>query len=207
MATWMKKLVDAEGVTEYAPGPHLAELEKRFGGTGAVILMLDVSVSMRGERLASATQGCIGFIDDAVSGGYEVGLLLWNTGVAGFAEPQPGGAGARRLLASAKVDGGTNVVPALTRAGEHLLQMQVTDRVVAVFGDGDLGDRTKAVSTAAELRASGVRIVTLGLGELSAQALGVIATDPDDVPRAASAASLREDIRGMAKGLTLRKRR
>lgn len=207
MGTWMKKLIEAEGVTEYLPGPHLAELEKRFGGTGAVILMLDVSFSMSGARLHAAKQGCAGFIDDAVAGGYEVGLLLWNQGVAGFAPPQPGGDEARRLLASADVAGSTDAVPGLSAAGAHLLGMEATDRVIAVFGDGDLGDETKAVRKARELHKAGIRIVTLGLGDSSARALSVIASDPVEAPRAASVGSLKEDIRGMAQGLTLRKRR
>jgi Mg-chelatase subunit ChlD len=206
MTTWMKKVFDAEGVTEHPPGPHLTAVSDRFRRSGAIILLLDVSSSMGGDPLASAVRGCSGFIDDAIAGGYQVGLLLWSHEVVGFEPPTRDGAAARAMLKRARAGGGTYILPSLTLAGDHLLGLDVSDRVIAVFGDGDLGNAFEASQCASALAERGVRILTLGLGAASAEALSVISTEQGIGPRSTTSAAMATDIRGLASGLAVRRR-
>lgn len=216
MSMWMKKIISAEGVTEYLPGPHLDLLEARFGGSGAVMLLLDVSGSMSireggtgklgKRRLELAQQGCAAFLEDAVGGGYAAGLLLWNHEVESSVAPDADGKAALRLLNRAQATGGTNIGPALELAGKQLLALDVQDRVIAVFGDGELGiDAKTARQMAAGLAAQGIRIITLGLGEASAKSLSVIATDASEAS-ATTTSTMSSDIQGLARGLSRKKR-
>ncbi|KUF06679.1 hypothetical protein AUL38_11675 [Leucobacter sp. G161] len=205
MTTWMKKVIEAEGVTEFAPGPHLKKLEERFGGSGAVMLLLDVSGSMSGNMRAAIT-GALGFVEEATGGGYLVGAALWHTRVEDYVAPAPDATAVRQLLEGASPMGGTNISSALELAGDLLMKIDVTDRVVAVFGDGDLGDEDAARAEAHRLTRHGIRIITLGLGSASAAALSVISTE--SLPTAAATTTtLSDDIRGLARGLSVRKQR
>lgn len=203
----MKKLISAEGVTEYPPGPQLAALTARFDRSGAVMLLLDVSGSMAGEPLRMAVLGCEGFLNEAVAGGYQVGLILWSTDVVGFEAPTADGIPARALLRRARVQGGTDIVSSLDRAGACLLALDVFDRVIAVFGDGDLGNAAQAKARAKVLAKSGVRILTLGLGAASAAALNAISTEQHGAPRSTTSEKMADDIRGLAQGLAARRGR
>jgi len=209
MASWIKKSFDATGVTEYPAGAGLDELQKQFGG-GSVILALDVSGSMGSndagvgrntQRLSQAVLGCKAFVREAVEARYEVGLILWDHGVVGSVAPDPSPAGALRLLDAAVVSGGTDVLPCLNLAHSILLSDPRNDMVVAIFGDGDLGDLSAAKAKAAELAADNIRIITCGLGDSSAETLAEISTEKSEVPRTASNDSIVESIASMAKGL------
>lgn len=197
---WIKRSFDSAGLTQYPVGKHLAALQARFGG--AVILCLDVSSSMSGHTLPQAVEGCRRFVAEAVAGGYEVGGLLWNTGVAGFADLSRSGDGAVDLFNSARAGGGTHVLAALARC-EQALEGRTGDRVIAIFGDGDLGDAAGAAREASRLAELGIRVLTVGLGDASAQQLGAISTE-DTPPRVAQHDDIAGAIAGMAAGLKRR---
>ena len=98
------------------------------------------------------------------------------------------------------VGGGTLMVPFLTLAHQQLMALDVGDRVVAIFGDGDLGDRRTAEAKAAELINDNIRILTCGLGEGSAQELASISTEKA-APRTATSENHADSIASMAQGL------
>ena len=104
-AGWIRKAFTSDGVTEYPVGPSFQRLRSRFGG--AVVLALDVSGSMHGDRIANAAKGCQRFIDEAVAGGYQVGLILWHHDVEGYVAPAIDPKGAHGLLKRAVAAGGT----------------------------------------------------------------------------------------------------
>jgi hypothetical protein len=81
------------------------------------------------------------------------------------------------------------------------MDMPANDRVVAIFGDGDLGDRESAITASAKLVADNIRILTSGLGDASAVELAAISTETD-TPRAASASTVAESIAGLVTGLS-----
>lgn len=202
-AGWTRKTFSSDGVTEYPVGTNLERLSFRFGG--AVILALDVSGSMSGERTTKAVAGCARFIDEAVEAGYRVGLVLWNHEIAAFIPPLVNPKDARSLLREASsYTGGTNVLPCLELAHRQLLAIDAGDRVLAIFGDGDLGNRSSAEAKAAEMTRDDIRILTCGLGEESARELAAISTETS-APRAATEENLAETIASMAHGLVQRK--
>jgi Mg-chelatase subunit ChlD len=206
MSTWLKKVYNAEGVTEYPTGPNLAHLKEKFGGSGAVVLCIDVSGSMVGPNLAEAKKGGTGFINDAAGGGYQVGLILWSTEIAASIAPTSDTAVVQRKLDAARVVAGTKLAPALELARSMLMAVEVTDRVCVVFTDGSLHDQREAERAAARLKADGIRILTIGLGSAAARGLNAIASEGPPTT-ASSTESLASDMQQLATGLVSRKKR
>jgi len=200
MATWMKKVYDAEGLTEYPVGPNAKYLADKFGPSGAVVLCIDVSASMSGRNLREAKKGGTGFIDDAAAGGYQVGLILWSTKIAASIPPTLDIAAVQRKLDAADVVAATYLAPALELAHSMLMAADVTDRVCVVFTDGSLSDQRQAEGAAALLKADGIRILTIGLGNEAARGLDAIASGEPSAS-ASNADTLAGDMQRMASGL------
>jgi Mg-chelatase subunit ChlD len=205
VTTWIRRSFDAPGLTQYPTGRHLDAVQSQFGGS--VVLCLDVSGSMRGSPLSQAVQGCRRFVDEALQASYEVAVLFWDHGVVGCTALTREQRTVHAFLDRASIHGGTNVVPALHRA-HALLAGQKGDRVVAIFGDGDLGDAAGARRKSDAMRVENIRIITCGLGLASAQSLDVISTESSDTgPRVADADDIADSIAGMAGGLRRTPRR
>lgn len=198
---WIKKAYDAVGLTQYPVGKHLATLQSRFGG--AVVLCLDVSGSMAGGRLAQAKDGCLRFVTEAIAARYDVAGLLWHHGIEGCTELDSDRRAVDRLFAAAVSSGGNNIVPAL-QLSERMLAERTGDRVIAIFGDGDLGDRASALREASRLAVQGIRVITCGLGDASAEELNAISTETNQAPRVAQQGNIADAIAGMAQGLRRR---
>lgn len=199
MANWIRRSFTAPGVTQIPPGAGLAALQGRYGGT--VMLCIDVSNSMYGRPLAEAVAGALEFVDEAVAAHYKVGVLLWNVDVAGLAEPSADGIAARQLLASASSYGGTSLLRPLRRCHE-VLDRYTGDRVVAVFGDGDLGPREAVLAKVAEMKADNIRFVTRGLGPVAAREFGEISSEEGNSEvEVGSVDDLAAGIAGMAASL------
>lgn len=207
MSTWMKKTFSAEGVTEFPPGPSLQRLRDKYQKDNGVVLAMDVSWSMEGE-IDEAIRGCLNFVDEALSGGYFVGVMFWSSMVESSLDLTKDLDALHRFVKSARLGGGTDVLPALKRGREMLMRYKLEDRVVAVFGDGDLGpNQTKAVNYSKQLSSEGIRIITMGLGPSSSKALNAISTESNnEASREANSATLARDIRSMATGLSMRAR-
>jgi hypothetical protein len=75
------------------------------------------------------------------------------------------------------------------------------DRVLAVFGDGELGSPQAAIAASKPLIADNIRVITCGLGETSAAALDVISTETAETPRSAGSETIADSISSMATGL------
>lgn len=206
MGTWMRRVFSSEGATECPPGPNLERLRKKFQRGGAVYFCLDVSYSMAGN-IPAAVRGGESFLEVAHRGGYSTGVVLWHGRVAKMTALSRDIRSALEVLRSAKAGGGTDVLPALEAASKELLQSSEEDKVIAVFGDGDLGrNREEAVSLSRDLASQGIRIITMGLGSSSADALSDIATENyDGETNVATSNTLAEDISGMSRGLRRRK--
>ncbi|KDQ04745.1 VWA domain-containing protein [Rhodococcus sp. GOMB7] len=204
MATWTKKRFGGHPVTESPPGENLELLQASL--SGSVILALDVSGSMYGERLAEAKTGCARFIDEAVEDGYSVGMLLWDHDVVGRSPLERSPRSARELLDSAQVRGNNDIVPCLAEAHKMLMERPAGDRVLAIFGDGDLGPVDAAKRAASLLTVDGIRIITCGLGMASAEMLAVISDERDSKARVADSGGIADAIAGMTSGLIRRVR-
>lgn len=209
MADWIRRSFSAPGLTQIPPGRYLGKLQGRFGG-GTVMLCIDVSGSMDGKPLREAVRGAKTFVTEAVEARYKVGVLLWDTGVVDLAEPSADGKAATKLLnRTTDVAGGTSLLAALERCHQILDRVRDDpDRVVAIFGDGDLGPRGPVLAKVAQMKAEDIRFVTRGLGGKAASEFAevsseddtsdVVVHDVDELARgiAAMAASLKPRMTG-----------
>jgi Mg-chelatase subunit ChlD len=208
MADWVRRSFTAPGLTQIPLGPHLGKLQGRYRG-GVVMLCIDVSGSMDGKPILEAVRGAGTFITEAVEARYDVGVMLWNTGVADLAEPDSDGKAARRLLdRTKKAAGGTSLLEPLECCHQLLDRFKgAPDRVVAIFGDGDLGPRAKVLAKVALMKAEDIRFVTRGLGRQAAAAFGEISSEEPESASIDDVADLANGIATMAASLTARRRR
>lgn len=202
MPDWTRAEFTAVGMTQYPVGPHLAALQGRF--SGIVYLCIDVSGSMGGRPLEKAVAGGLAFVAEAFDAHYEVGIVLWDHGISAQIGHTTSRPEVEAFVRSARIAGGTNIVPTLEFLDQKIGDL-TGDRVAAIFGDGDLGNRARALEKAAELRLKGVRIISCGLGDGAASALDQISSEGREKPRAAGTVDeIEETIANMAGQLTIR---
>src|SRR5438128_552913 len=130
MTTWIRRSFDGIGVTQVPPGPYLAAVQQRYGGT--VMLCIDVSGSMDGAPVRAARDGARDFVADAVAAHYRVGLMLWNTQVVRLAQPSTDGAESLAILDGlTSASGGNDLIGPLQET-HRILRAATGDRVVAL---------------------------------------------------------------------------
>lgn len=196
-AGWVRRDFSPVGVTQHPPGRHLAKLQEPY--CGKVLLCIDVSGSMSG-RLHHAVAGGQQFVAEAVAANYQVGLVLWDDGVHVHVPLSRDPKGVRKALDGARVAGGTNVTPTL-ELGIRELSGLSGDRVIAVFGDGDIGPVRAAVAAAHRAAAAGIRIIVRGLGDHAAAQLNLIATDANEATVLRSDGDIASGIAAMASSI------
>jgi hypothetical protein len=182
-------------------------MQRRLGG-GTAMLLLDVSGSMQDPALSvipghapihEAVLGARRFLDDAVEALYNVGIILWHSNVAAERLPTEGGEPAYELLDSGNFPrGGTELYPALDRV-HAVLKRYTGDRVVAIFGDGDLGRQASlARRKVDEMKQENIRFTTRGLGSVAAEAFADISDEDPRKTRVDVVADLADGIASMA---------
>lgn len=210
MPDWIRRNYTGVGLTQYRPGRHLRALQEPH--LGRVILCIDVSGSMSLREngrtmLAHAVAGAERFVADAVAHHYRVGLILWNHDVEHFVPVSSSAEPVLAALRRAPITGGNNIVPTL-RLGIRELGDRGGDRVMAIFGDGDIGPQQPAVKVARQAAALGIRIIVRGLGEHAAAQLNLIATEQSDAGAPETVltdgADVERGIASMARSLTSR---
>jgi Mg-chelatase subunit ChlD len=196
---WIRRSFTAAGLTQIPPGPHIGALQGRFGGT--VMLCIDVSGSMDGLPVMEAIRGAQEFVTEAVAAHYKVGVMLWNTDVVALSEPSADGSGSSRLLASVRgAYGGTSLLAPLRRC-HQILDEYSGDRVVAIFGDGDLGPRDLVLAKVAQMKAEDIRFVTRGLGAVAAQEFATVSSEDSSEVEVRQVEDLAVGIASMAASL------
>lgn len=199
MATWVRKSFESHGLTQHKPGPHLSKIQELAAGW--VVLCIDISGSMSGSPIRQACDGARRFLAEAAQNGYRVALLEWHHDVGGYHGFDTGLARIDAILKQGlTASGGNNIVPTLDLCEREMGDYR-GDRVVAIFGDGDLGDPDSAKRKAETLHQKGIRILTLGLGAGSASALSVISNEDRTQPRMVEADRLADGIAGLAGAL------
>lgn len=202
MSSWVRKRFEGAGLTQSPPGPHFGVLQAKYRGTA--LLCIDVSGSMYGGPLRQAIDGGILFLDEAFDAGYDCGLVLWHHDIEAYVRPGSARAEVADRLAAAVSTGGNDLLPTLRIAKEDLAPL-TGDRVLCVFGDGDVGNRSAAVTAARELCALGVRIVVRGLGHGATEQLSALVCpgQQDEEQLIEDVHSISAGIASMAKGLTV----
>jgi hypothetical protein len=202
MSSWVRENFEGVGLTQSPPGKHLDAVQARYGG--AVLLCIDVSGSMSGTPLAQAIKGGVAFLDEAQEAHYSCGLVLWHHGIEQHVPIGTPSKEVRSKLLAAHSTGGNQLAPTLQLAIKELGPRK-GDRVLCVFGDGDVGNRAESVRLARELCAMGVRIVVRGLGSHAAEALSCLlcpGAKADTTTTIADVESLADGIASMANNLT-----
>jgi uncharacterized protein (DUF58 family) len=194
MASWIRRSFTSTGLTQIPPGPYLKEVQNRFGG-GTVVLMIDVSGSMHGTPILEAVRGAKQFVAEAIEAQYHVGVMLWNTGVVALSQPAPDSEAALRILNPLNSAGGGNFLIGPLETCHQILDRFTGDRVVALFGDGDLTPKPEVLRKVAQMKAENIRFVTRGLGNQAAQEFGEIS---DEDPTTASVENVSELAAGIA---------
>ena len=208
MPGWIRRPFTAAGLTQIPPGPHVGILRKRHAG-GVVMLCIDVSGSMDGKPIREAVRGAKQFVAEAVEARYEVGVMLWNTKVQDLAQPASDGAAGMKLLErTSSAAGGNDLIGPLDRCHRILDKFaDASDRVVALFGDGDLTPKGPVLAKVAQMKAENIRFVTRGLGLRAAEEFGEISSEEPSSASIDGVDALADGIATMAASLKSKRSR
>lgn len=173
------------------------------------MLCIDVSGSMDGNPIREAVRGAKKFVSEAVEAHYKVGVMLWNTRVTDLAEPASDGKGAMKLLGRTNsAAGGTRLIDPLNDCHKILDRFKdAPDRVVALFGDGDIPPKDLVLRKVAEMKAEDIRFVTRGLGRRAAAEFGEISSEEPSSASIDDVAELADGIATMAASLKMKRPR
>jgi Mg-chelatase subunit ChlD len=204
VASWVKRDFAGVGLTQYQPGPRLAAVQERY--IGRALLCIDVSGSMSGSPLREAIAGGLDFLTEAEQAHYRCGLILWHHEVAAHLPHTAAGEEVEARLRSARASGGNQLVPSIEVAIGEFGKL-TGDRVVCVFGDGDVGDEVATAAEAARARALGIRFVVRGLGSGASECLARALTpgEKDATRTVQDVGDLRGGIASMAQSLRARR--
>jgi len=139
---------------------------KPLGRKGAaLVLVLDVSGSMEGEKLALAVAGALELVRSAAPEDY-LGVVLFSSGPRVLFPPRPmteqGKKEAESLLLSLRAGGGTVLGGAFQEALRLLEGVPVERKAILVLTDGLVADPKEPILSLAQ--ASGVEVSALALG-------------------------------------------
>jgi uncharacterized protein (DUF58 family) len=197
--SWIRRSFSSPGLTQIPVGPHLAAIQNRYGGT--VMLCIDVSGSMYGTPILEAVRGARQFVAEAVEAHYSVGVMLWNHQVEAVCEPTADGKAALALLAPVDSAKGGNDLFVTLQQCHAVLNRFTGDRVVAIFGDGDLSPKEQVLVKVAAMKAENIRFVTRGLGSYAASEFGAISDEEPSTAAISDVSTLAEGIADMATSL------
>ncbi|MCD4685083.1 MAG: VWA domain-containing protein [Anaerolineae bacterium] len=141
-----------------------------------VVLVIDVSTSMdEGDKMASARDAAIGFVNTMdlarppASGGDQVGVVTFSTGTEIISVLSQDRAGLVSSLQGIHTIGGTDIAAGLRTATDvvndpnHENVAGGAVPVIVLLSDGQ-SDASSALAAADRAKATGTRVVTIGLG-------------------------------------------
>jgi Ca-activated chloride channel homolog len=142
-----------------------------------VLLLIDTSGSMTGEKIAQAKNGAIDFSRLAAQRGYATALAVFADRAAMVRDPTVQGTAFERKVKAVQVGivgGTTNLAAGLDLAGK----LQSLAAVVVVT-DGQPNSPEDALESAAELKRKGVEILCIGTDDADKEFLDRLATRKD----------------------------
>ncbi len=192
--SWQKKLEKASG------GKSLAQEIRRGADPPIVILAVDCSGSMDGDKIRQARRGALEFGHDAVRRGYIVGVLKFSSESATVvifppsAALEPFGASLERL----KPGGSTAMA-----GGIDLAVTQISGRpgsVICIVTDGEPNSQKETIASAAKARAKGIEIMAVGTDDADWKFLSQIVSRKELATKV-DRPQFRAQIASMAKNL------
>ncbi len=139
-----------------------------------VLLLIDTSGSMTGEKLSQAKNGAIDFSRSATRGGYATGLAVFADRAAMVCDPTVQSASFEKKVAAVRVGivgGGTNLAAGLDLAGKFK-----NLSAVVVVTDGQPDSCEDALRSASVLKRKGVEILCIGTDDANKAFLDQLAT-------------------------------
>ncbi|MBA2292573.1 MAG: VWA domain-containing protein [Gemmatimonadales bacterium] len=118
------------------------------------MIAIDRSGSMAGNnKLKHAKDGALDFAQSAST--YDIGLISFGTDATVHLAPTPNVAELSTATAAIEIDGNTNMLAALTKAGEYLRDPRDTRAVILVTdGAPNQGTKTATLRAAEQLKAA-----------------------------------------------------
>ncbi len=155
-----------------------------------MVLLVDRSQSMQGANIQRTFEGIVLLSEVAARAGIPLEVVTFNTEPRQELSWDEGLAEAtRRRLGSLpeRCDGGTDLATGLAHVHARLEGLPFRDPLVVVLSDGETADAAAAKTALRRLRATGARVVGLGIGEGVAAMHALFPGDPvgvsvDEVP-------------------------
>lgn len=160
-------------------------IEKYGGGvqrarpSNTVFLAIDCSGSMAGVKIALAKEGAIAFAKDALSKGYQVGLIGFPDRAVHYLAPVSDIEAFRKALHNLSGYADTEDVAGAIRLGSQHLSRMMGDRVICLVTDGYPvvpGAAEDAIKAAKDAHASGIDIMTIGTQDADYEFLAKLAS-------------------------------
>lgn len=139
-----------------------------------VLLLIDTSGSMAGDKLSQAKSGAIDFSRSAAHGGYATGLAVFADRAAMVCDPTVQSANFEKKVAAVRVGivgGSTNLAAGLDLAGKF---KELS--AVVVVTDGQPNSCEDALRSAAALKQKGIEILCIGTDDADKTFLDQLAT-------------------------------
>jgi Ca-activated chloride channel family protein len=139
-----------------------------------VLLLIDTSGSMTGDKILQAKNGAVDFSRSATQRGYATGLAVFADRAAMVCDPTVQSADFERKVAAVRVGivgGTTNLAAGLDLAGKFTALA-----AVVVVTDGQPNSSEHALRSAAVLKKKGVEILCIGTDDADKEFLDQLAT-------------------------------
>jgi Ca-activated chloride channel family protein len=162
-----------------------------------VILLVDCSGSMEGDKLAQAQRGGQDFARDALQRGHNVGLVRFACDASPVLDIGASLAPIARALASLSADGGTNMAAGIRLAHAALLAAKRGRNTICLVTDGAPNDPDATLRVAEAAKADRIRIVAVGTDDADKAFLDLLVSRAE-FARKIEASSLMLGVREMA---------
>lgn len=187
MPAWRRQLNQAQA---------RSEKRRQEARPSRVLLLVDCSGSMEGNKLQQAREGAVNFADQALATGYRVGLICFGsdakTQLAHTTTIEP----LQQAVGRLSIIGSTNLAAAI-KLGVKELGTEPGLKVLCIITDGYPDDPRTALSAAEEAKAQQIDIIAIGTDDANRAYLAQLATR-DDLARKVERAVLRQGISEMA---------
>lgn len=171
-------------ITNASQGIEIVRTGKPIVGaskTGYVYLLVDCSISMRGDKILQAKSGALDFAKKALGKGYVTGLIQFDSTPRLLCEPDANLSVLDNALTRITIGDLTHMAKAINLANSLLKNISST-RVIVIVTDGvpnEDGDPELTVKAASIAKKNGIDIIAIGTDDADHEFLKRIASRTD----------------------------